>query len=158
MKTGWAALLILLVLTACQDGKEVQVPREHSLAQSYLEDKGYRIMSYEGEVQSYELTKDVLRKLPGMKYWGLQTVDPEQYLGKMIRVQKFVVKGHPLSKGKVDVYVYENEGEPFGGTSFPQDQYGADGGGWSLDGKTLEEVHSVTYPDWSEAWREKYGN
>ncbi|SEG55899.1 hypothetical protein [Paenibacillus sp. UNC499MF] len=158
MKTGRAALLIFLLLAACNGSGEVQVPREHSLAKSYLEDKGYRVLSYEGEVQSYELTKDVLKKLPGKIVWGLQSVDPDRYLGKMIRVQKFVVKGHPLSKGKVDVYVYENEGEPFGGTSFPQDQYGSAGSGWSLDGKTLEEVHSVSFPDWREAWQEKYGS
>lgn len=158
MKAGWGALLILLLLAACKDSGEVRVPREHSLAKSYLEDKGYRVLSYEGEVQSYELTKDVLKNLPGKIHWGLQSVDPDRYLGKTIRVQKFVVKDHPLSKGKVDVYVYENEGEPFGGTSFPRDQYGSDGSGWSLDGKTLEEVHAVSFPDWSEAWQEKYGS
>lgn len=92
-----------------------------------------------------------------MMYWGLQLVDPSKYFGKTINVEKFIVKNHPLAKGKVDIYVYEVDGQPIGGTSHPHCDTSV-GGYWSLDGKSLEELQPKSYQDWRTEWVDKYAN
>lgn len=82
-------------------------------------------------------------------------MNPSDYIGKTIHIQKFTVTNHPLSKGKVDVFVYLADGQPIGGTSFP---YGdtTDGGYWSIDGKSLEDIQGMSYQEWRKSWTEKY--
>ncbi len=138
-------ILLLVFLIGCNERNEL--PKEQSVSQSYVESKGYQIVSYEGRVESYELTKQKIVSLPYMMYWGLQLVDPSKYFDKTINVEKFIVKNHPLSKGKVDVYVYEVDGQPIGGTSYPNGDRSY-GGYWSLDGKTLEELQPKSFQDW----------
>ncbi|MFD1179458.1 hypothetical protein ACFQ3W_24620 [Paenibacillus puldeungensis] len=123
----------------------------------YLENKGFQVVSYEGLAESYELTKQKIVTLPYMIYWGLQLGDPSQYFGKTVNVEKFIVKNHPLSQGKVDVYVYEVNGLPIGGTSYPHGDT-SDGGYWSLEGKTLEELQTKSFQDWQKNWINKYSN
>jgi len=149
-------LFILVLLTfsiGCTE--QSNIPTEQATSQSYLETKGYHIISKEGQVKSYELTKQKLMDLPYMMCWGLQSVDPSVYIGKTIHIQKFIVTNHPLSKEKVEVYVYLVDSQPIGGTSFPNGDT-TDGGYWSIDGKTLEEVQGKSYQDWRESWAEKY--
>jgi len=149
-------LFILLLLSfsiGCT--QQPKTPAEQAVSQSYLEKKGYQINSKEGQVDSYELTEQKLSVLPYMMYWGLQPVDPSDYIGKTIHIQKFSVTNHPLSKEKVDVYVYLADGQPLGGTSYPNG-YSTDGGYWSIDGKKLEDVQGISFQDWRKSWNKKY--
>ncbi|MGO4542258.1 hypothetical protein [Paenibacillus sp. 2TAB19] len=147
------SIIVLVLLIGCSGGNEL--PFERSAITDYIEEKGYTIISYEGPSSSYELTKEKLTQLPYMMYWGLQSVDPADYIGKTINSEKFIVTKHPLANGKVDVYVYEVDGKPFGGTSYPHGDT-ADGGYWSLEGKTLEELQPKSFQEWRESWVVKY--
>ncbi|MNG11670.1 hypothetical protein D3C84_952230 [compost metagenome] len=113
------------------------------------------MVSYEGPGYSYILGRGLIIELPYKIEWALQSVDPSQYFGQMINIEKFIVKNHPLSEGKVDVYVYEVEGQPIGGTSNPHGEQSA-GGTWSLEGKTIDEIQAKPYPEWEEDWIKKY--
>lgn len=163
MKWLAAFTLFFLVVTGCSNaGKAVQgneskeLSQRQTVSKSYLENKGYRIVSYEGN-DSYELTKQKIVTMPYMLNWGMQSLDPSEYFGKTINVEKYVVTHHPLAPGEVDVYVYEVDGQPIGGTSFPHGDT-SDGGGWSLDGKTLEELQSKSYKEWSEEWINRFSD
>jgi hypothetical protein len=48
------------------------------------------------------------------------------------------------------------EGKVIGGYSFPNKEMV----GWyfSLDGKTLDEVTGLSFKEWSEKWKQKYGS
>ncbi|WP_334072056.1 MULTISPECIES: hypothetical protein [Paenibacillus] len=145
-------VLLLILVVGC-----TQISKEQSALKSYLEEKGYRVLSYEGRVDSYQLTKQKIVTLPHMIYWGLQTVDPSNYFGKTVYVEKFTVKNHPLAQGKVEVYVYVVDGKPFGGTSNPSGEE-LMGGYWSLEGKTLEEIQLKPFQEWQHDWLKTYSN
>lgn len=147
------SVFLLLFLLGCTESNEI--PKEQSTMKDFIENKGYQVISYEGLAETYELTKEKITELPYIMYWGLQSVEPAQYFGKTINVEKFLVKNHPLSEGEVDVYVYEVDGQPIGGTSFPHGER-LYGGYWSLDGKTLEELQSKSFQDWQADWINKY--
>jgi hypothetical protein len=136
-------------------------------AVAFLEQKGYRVQSYEGTVETYQLTKARLLTMPYMIYWGLQTVDPMLYLGKTVEVEKYIVTNHPLDSwtasgkpaagaGKTAVFVFLIENQPIGGTSYPVTDAPLAGGYWSLDGRTLEEVQGTSYQAWLEAWNKRF--
>ncbi|WP_340003997.1 hypothetical protein MHH52_18825 [Paenibacillus sp. FSL K6-0276] len=148
-------ILLFVLLIGCTKNNEI--PKEQSVSKSYLENKGFQVISYEGHAESYELTKQKIVTLPYMIYWGLQLVDPSIYFGKTINIEKFIVKNHPLTQGKVDVYVYEVNGQPIGGTSYPHGDTSV-GGYWSLEGKTLEELQPKSFQDWQKDWLNKYSN
>lgn len=148
-------ILLFVLLIGCTKNNEI--PKEQSVSKSYLENKGFQVISYEGRAESYELTKQKIVTLPYMIYWELQPVDPSMYFGKTINVEKFIVKNHPLSQGEVDVYVYEVNGQPIGGTSYPHGDTSV-GGYWSLEGKTLEELQPKSFQDWQKDWINKYSN
>jgi len=112
--TTWFALLILAGCGAVQAPISAEpatpaVPASTSLpvetalparaAVTFLEQKGYRVLSYEGTIETYQLTKARLLTIPDMIYWGLQTVDPAPYLGKTVEVEKYIVTNHPLDTG-----------------------------------------------------------
>ncbi|WP_054025811.1 DUF4830 domain-containing protein [Bacillus sp. FJAT-28004] len=149
--------LFILALLSFSIGcsEQSHAPTEQAVSQSYLEKKGYQVVEKGGQVSSYELTEKKLSVLPYMMYWGLQSVDPSDYVGKTIHIQKFIVTNHPLLEENVDVYVYLADGQPIGGTSFPNGDI-SDGGYWSIDGKTLEEVQGKSFQDWREVWAKKY--
>lgn len=146
--------LLLILLIGCSGSSKI--PQEKLFLKSYLENKGYQVTSYEGRAQSYELTQEKIVTLPYMMYWGLQTVDPSPYFGENINVEKFIVTNHPLTKEKVEVFVYEAGGKPIGGTSYPHGNISFDGGYWSIDGKTLEEIQLKSFQAWREDWVNKY--
>lgn len=150
------AVMMVVLVVGCSENN--QIPTEQSAIKGFLENKGYQVISYEGQIESYELTKQKLITAPYMIYWGLQPVDPSDYLDKTIAVEKFIVKHHPLAEGKVEVYVYVVDGEPIGGTSHPHEDTSilSDGGYWSLEGNTLEELQPMSYPDWQKHWVNKY--
>lgn len=151
-------LLIMLMLTfsiGCTDKMDASIERSES--QSYLEQKGYHIVSDEGIAESYVLTKQKIIELPYMMYWGLQSANPSDFFNKTIQVHKFIVTDHPLSKKEVDVYVYLADGKPLGGTSHLRGDT-SDGGYWSVDGKTLEELQDKPFQEWRQSWVEKYSD
>lgn len=148
-------ILLFVLLIGCTKNNEI--PKEQFVSKNYLENKGFQVISYEGRAESYELTKQKIVTLPYMIYWGLQPVDPSMYFGKTINVEKFIVKNHPLSQGEVDVYVYEVNGKPIGGTSYPHGDTSV-GGYWSIEGKTLEELQPKSFQDWQKDWINKYSN
>jgi len=142
------------------------------VARIYLERKGYRIVSYNGNVENYQLTKGKLLHMPYSQYWQMQDVDPSEFLGKTVVVEKFIVNNHPLdswqsvskrpeevvrSKGKTNVWVCVVENQVVGGISYPVLNEFMAGGVWALDGRTWEQVHPNTnYVDWSKAWLERF--
>lgn len=158
---------ILLTITGCVSDN-IDFSKTELEANKYLENKGYiplKIIS-DGETNdtSYTLTRDKLIKLPYMKYWALQDVNPLDYLGKKIYMEHYIVKNHPLDfyetskykgKGETKVWVYIVDGKAIGGTSLPILEEQLDGGIWNIDGKTLKEVQE--YDDYQK-WRKKWVN
>jgi hypothetical protein len=47
--------------------------------------------------------------------------------------------------------------QAIGGHSYPVIDQLMLGWVWSIDGKTLEEVHSISYPEWGKKWAERFG-
>lgn len=167
-------LVFVFSLTGCSASQSVNISDQNGItAKDYVESKGYKVSSYEGTSEVYTLTKEKLMSLPYSNYWGLQTEDPSAYLDKEVSVQKFIVANHPLdhwqstsakpenivkSKGKTEVWIYFVDNEAVGGHSYPVIDQEMLGGVWSLDGRTLEEVHSMSYQDWVEQWEAKFGS
>lgn len=131
-------------------------------ASRYLEDKGYRIISSNSLVSENVLLKEDLLKLPFNKYWGLQSVNPSDYLYKTIQTYSFIVKDHPLDnyKGNKDkqtaIWVMVCGNEIIGGYSSPVTEEDLYGGVYSLEGKTLEEATGLSYQEWQRQWSETY--
>jgi hypothetical protein len=152
--------LVLLILTGCS--KEALVDDEKK-AEAYVKTQGYKITSHKGQIATYILDKSKLESTQYQQAWGVQKIEPEKYFGKEITLYEFTVSNHPLEK----IY-YTNsiisimlcEGKVIGGTSFPDDngKQKLVGAPYSLDGKTLEEVTGMTYKEWTENWKKKYGN
>ena len=97
--------------------------------------------------------------MPHISIWARQTVQPDPYIGKDIIQEIFIVKNHPLSRvygRKVEVRVFVFGGQVIGGTSVPADDSMA-GWGYSLDGKTAEEVQDENLEEWIDKWNKEYG-
>lgn len=169
-KTKWLLLVLsafLVILPGCRE-QGVQ-KAEVEAAKTYLVDRGYVVKSSQGLVREYTLSKDLLTRMPYMDEWMLQTVDPAMFVGHRIRVLRYVVVNHPLDSykyrdrsgrlitaGKTVVNVFMVDGSPVGGTALPLvDDAAWMGGAYSIDGKTIEEVHPDEYVDWGQwlaAW------
>jgi hypothetical protein len=155
-----------LFLIGCSTNSQVEsqmTPVESTISQE-LQHTGYQVIEAKGKTEEYQLTKEQLSKLPYSIYWGLQAVDPTPYIGKTVQVYKFIVTHHPLdnwtsgtvkAKGQSEVYVFYVDNKIVGGTSHPVVDEQLQGGYWSLDGKTLEEVHGKGYQTWRKEWMEK---
>ena len=140
-------LLICLLLSGCvQDDDQLPLTKKARISKEYLEDKGYVILTYEGE-ETKTYTKSDLTKLPHKQDWAVQTIEPDPYLNKEIHLVHFFVKGHPLDDefqgGKTSVTVMMWNEEVIGGTSYPYSKHNdLLGGSYSLDGETSEENQS----------------
>jgi hypothetical protein len=143
------SIALLTFLFGCENNTNNQL-------ELYLTNKGYQINSFEGKVDNYVLTKKKLLTKPYMMYWGLQTTDPSKYLNHNIQVVKFIVTNHPISKGKVYVYVFVVDGVPIGGISARHNEEVQEAGVFSLDGKTLEEIQGKSYQQWMSDWNTKF--
>lgn len=146
----------MLLLAGCEPNLEKGSNGE--LAKQYLLKKGYSIKSYKGS-HVYSFTREELVDMPHISIWAIQTVQPDQYIGKDIIQEIFIVKNHPLNKiygTKVEARVFIFNGDVIGGTSYPADD-GMGGWGYSLDGKTAEEVQDNNLEDWIGEWNKKYG-
>jgi len=129
-------------------------------AERYVKSKGYKISDIKEEMEKYTLEKSEINTMKYQQIWGVQKVEPDKYFGKKITVYGFTVSNHPLakiykqSKG-INVYIMVSEGKIVGGYSFPNN--GVMGGIYSLNGKDLDEVSGLTYQQFLEKWKNKYG-
>ncbi|MGM0884460.1 MAG: hypothetical protein ACQEXQ_25900 [Bacillota bacterium] len=160
IKFGILTGLLLLILIGCSN----KITGDEKTAEQYVMAQGYKITSYKGEVHSYTLDKSKLfggtESIPFQNAWRVQKAEPDLYFGKEITIYGFTVSNHPLEmifKAKSNVYIMLSEGKVIGGYAFP-DVDGMVGGVYSLEGKTLEEVTGLSYKEWSDNWKKKYGN
>ncbi|TYP75486.1 hypothetical protein [Paenibacillus methanolicus] len=149
----WAMTLIVvaaILLGGCSGGGTEGSPE----AAAYLESKGYQNVRQEGRVVRYVINGRLLSKSPTMEQWGLQDADPSAYFGQTIAIERYVATGSPVGEGEVSVSVFMSGDKPLGGfVNVP----GGDEVGYSLDGKTLEEVSGKPYEAWKQDWLAKYG-
>lgn len=131
---------------------------DEKIAAEYVKSQGYEITAYKGEVKKYVLEKSMLygstESIPYQQAWGVQKVEPNKYFGKEITIYGFTVKNHPLQTIYEDskdakVNIMLSEGNVIGGYSYPNS---------NIDGKTLSEVTGLSFKQWSEDWKKKYGN
>lgn len=149
MKRFLLFVVILTFIPGCSHNNDDAVIQ-------YLKDKGYQIVSSDGQIETYILTRQKLLEMPYMIYWGLQDVDPIDYITKTITVKKYIVKNHPLSNDQVDVFVFVVDGKPIGGVSNRHNEKVVDIGYYSLEGKTLEEVQKKNLQEWEADWKAKF--
>ncbi|WP_442604145.1 hypothetical protein [Paenibacillus sp. KN14-4R] len=162
IKLGVIVGLVFLILTGC----DKEVTGDEKTAEQYVEDHGYKIISHKSETDKYKLEKSKLygstEAIPYQQSWGVQNVEPDNYFGKEITIYGFTVSNHPLEKiykAKTNVYIMLTEGKVIGGYSFPNNEgLILMGSVYSLDGKTLEEVTGITFKEWSDGWKKKYGS
>ncbi|WP_141737220.1 hypothetical protein [Exiguobacterium aurantiacum] len=152
-------LLCVFFLAACSNANEKPMLGEDAkLAKRYLEEKGYEIVSYKGGDTS-RFEKEDLLDSPVRDTWSVQTTPPDDYIGRDIKREHFVVRNHLLDDqyelGQTNVLVLIDDGDIIGGTSFPDSKEPLMGAPYSLDGKTAEELHP-DYMDWREQWETKY--
>jgi hypothetical protein len=135
------------------------------IAEEYVKSQGYEITAYKGEVKKYVLEKSKFYgstgSIPYQQAWGVQKIEPDKYFGKEITIYGFTVKNHHLEtiyeeSNGANVYIMLSEGKVIGGYSHPN--VDIDGAYYSIDGKTLEEVTGLSFQQWSEDWKKKYGN
>ena len=158
---------MFLILVGCSKESSVDdkaMSADEQTAEQYVIANGYTIVSDKGLVNSYTLEKSKLsggtESIPYQQTWGVQNIEPEAFFGKEINIYGFTVSNHPLEKEfqtKTNVYVMLSESKVIGGYSFP-DVEGLLGACYSLDGKTLEEVTGLTFSEWRDDWKKKYGN
>lgn len=154
-------ILAVFLLAACSNESDQPAPTlgaDAKVAQAYLEEQGYEIVTYEGNGTSSFEKADLL-ELPTRSTWEVQTTPPDDYIGRDIRKERFIVRDHPLDEvaelGQTNVSVMMVDGEIIGGTSYPDSAESLTGASYSLDGKTAEELHP-DYMEWRSEWEAKY--
>lgn len=154
-------IMCALMLAACSNESEQSEPKlgaDAKVAQAYLEEQGYEIVSYKGNGTSSFEKADLL-ELPTRSTWEVQTTPPDDYIGRDIQQEHFIVRDHALDEvadlGQTNVTVMMVDGEIIGGTSFPDSTEPLMGASYSLDGKTAEELHP-DYMEWRNEWEAKY--
>lgn len=130
---------LALLLVGCG-----QTPSENEkVARAYLEGMGYEVVSFERE-SAVSFTEEKLHQLPGELIWAVQYVEPDEYVDKELASVSFMITNHPLDDqygmGTTNATVLVYDGQAFGGWSFPHSKEPLDGGFYSIDGKTAEEV------------------
>ncbi|MRX72127.1 hypothetical protein GJU40_08125 [Bacillus lacus] len=149
-------LLIAFILTGCSN--QPTLTENGEIADSYLQKLGYEVVSYEGESMII-FTKPRLTDMPDEQIWGVQYTEPDEYLDKEILLEKFLIKNHPLDDqfdmGKTNATVMTLNGEVIGGWSFPHSKEPLVGAPYSIDGKTIEEIHG-DWQKWNNEWKSKY--
>lgn len=154
--------IIFIIFIGCTPN----ITGDEKTAEDFVKSQGYTIIARKGEIQKYTLERSKLyggiNTLKYQQAWAVQTVEPDKYFGKEIVVYGYTVKNHPMqkedrnAKDGVNVYIMLSEGKVIGGYSYPNAD--VDGAFSSLDGKTLEEVTGLSYKEWQDNWKTKYGN
>jgi len=165
-----ALLFGMAVLFGCEPPADPDLSPDERKAISYLAKKKYKIIERLGERSRYVLEREMLSQLYYSNIWAVQRTSPEPYIGKTIVTYGFIVTNHPLEKlysviwekdeFDVEVIVMLSEGQVIGGTSFPVLKSGdlLVGAPYSLDGKDLTEITGMSYGEWLEAWKARYGD
>lgn len=150
-----------LLLAACSNESEQPTPTlgaDAKVANAYLVEQGYDVVSYKGNRMSSFEKADLL-EVPTRSTWEVQTVSPDDYIGRDIQHENFIVRNHPLDEvadlGQTNVSVMMMDGEVIGGTSYPDSAEPLVGASYSLDGKRAEELHP-DYMEWRNEWEAKY--
>lgn len=159
--------IVLLALAGCNNNKNVsRAQSDEQTAADYIESLGYTIVASEGETARYTLEPDRLKSLDDMQLWAVQEQEASTYFGKEIVTYQFIVKHHPLEQQypadeyKISANVMIVDHKIIGGSSAPlstTENLVVAGGEYSLEGKTLEEIKGMEYPEWLEHWKERYG-
>ncbi|WP_259618735.1 hypothetical protein [Paenibacillus doosanensis] len=164
MRNLAALCLIISLLLACAAACSRDSDPGSQTAKRYVQSQGYEVTKVRGLVEKYTLDRAKLygetSTLPYRQSWGVQTARPEDYFGQDILIYAFTVKGHPLEniyRVNTNVYIMLSGGKVIGGYSFP-DATGLAGAVYSLDGKTLEEVTGLSFREWQDQWKRKYGD
>jgi len=163
--------IILFTLVGCSNNDNITLSEHEKKAIDYLKSNNYIIVSHLESSYEYVLNKEMITMNPYNRIWAVQYTEPDLYFNKLISIYSFIVENHPLvevllamgidyDNYDVQVNVFISEEEAIGGTSnlIPKDNSLLFGGAYSIDGKTLEEVTGLTYDQWTEAWRKKYGH
>ena len=157
-------MLTLLIISGCNKGN-TPTTGDEKIAEDYLKSQGYEITAYKGEIQKYTLEENMLYGPASLQYqqiWSVQSYEPDKFFGKEISTYGFTVDNHPLQKrdsngrNGVNIYIMITDGKVIGGYSYPDAD--VNGAYSSLEGKTLEEVTGLSFHQWSEEWKKKYGN
>ncbi|GAA0306476.1 hypothetical protein GGQ92_001806 [Gracilibacillus halotolerans] len=119
-----------------------------AIVEDYLKEQGFKLLSYEGQTEAYQLTIEKIQNEPYDVYWDGHLNNPDSYMGKTVKVEKFAVENHPLNEWTccgdvkteemVYTYVFVIDDKVVGGIAFPDvlDELGIKGGFWSsLDGE-----------------------
>jgi hypothetical protein len=148
MKAHLTFMILIVIISGC--AQQETLSNNGDIAQTYLEDQGYEIVSYDGD-GSYQFSEKDLRDLPDQAIWDVQYADPEDFVEKRLYKANFTVKNHPLDQklygtdphylDQTHVTVFIFDGEVIGGTSYPASKEPLSGCCYSLDGKTFEEIH-----------------
>ena len=159
------SLLTLMIFVLC--GYAAQNSGDEKKAEKFVKSQGYTVIAQNGEVEKYVLEKSKLyggtETIPYRQTWSVQAVEPDKYFGKEITTYSFTVKNHPLEKlnknyNMVKVHIMLSEGNVIGGVSVPVSSEPLRGAAYSFDGKSLEEVTGLSYEQWQDNWKKKYGN
>ena len=155
-------MLIMLIVTIGCSEQNIEVGDlsiNGEIAKNYIESKGYEVVAFEKEEQVI-FAKEDMSILPHQQFWSVQTIEPDDYLNKELTTIDFLVRNHPLSNqyesDKARISIILNDNEVIGGTSYPYSKEPLVGVGYSLDGKTAEEVKG-DYSEWLIDWKAKYG-
>jgi hypothetical protein len=57
-------LIITMFLFGCRDKENQQFTENAKTAKTYIENEDYKVLSYEGSVSTYVLTKELVKTLP----------------------------------------------------------------------------------------------
>lgn len=158
MRQMLLGLVILILLAGCGGGGN----DESSQAYNYLKNNGYQHIKQQGNGVQYVLNKKVLTRMPDMIEWGLmEDIDPADYIGKVIEVEKFKAIGSLAIEGEFIVSVYLAEGKPIGGIETVVDSNGegifTEEGMFSLSGKPLQSISGKPFKMWQRDWLDRYG-
>lgn len=149
-------LILIILFPGCSSERNPEIGSE------YLKHRGYDVISYEGNIETYQLTKETLTQLRYLLLWSVQKTNPVDYLGKQVYVEKFIVKNHPLdawrsallhSLGKTEIHLFIIGNKVVGGISAPVikgDNTKIASNIYSLEGKNITEVHSMDFNTWKE--------
>jgi hypothetical protein len=161
--------LILLTVPGCSGKDSSAIADDQQTAEDFVRSMGCTIITKEGETSRYILDREMLKEYYNMQLWGVQTEDPETYLGKEIVTYDFIVSGHPLEKKYASIYKENNydtavmvmivNGKVIGGGSTPKSKNKLlilAGGYYALNGDDLETVKGLNYAEWLDVWTKKY--
>ena len=154
-----------MVLSGCASmsfSKALELEEVEKAAIELIEEKGYTVAALGGKSEAYVLDQDHLAQGKYSLIWGIQDLNPEKYIGKLVETYEFLVEDHPLllewdDKGnRIKLWVLSVEGEIIGGYTFSDYDEIHYGDVYSLEGETLEKVTEMRFQAWRKDWEEKY--